>query len=90
MPPTPSRVSQAASLPRATSPHTHRGPRCRVIRPRTGRTRSWESPARKNIVAVAVSNRAIAYAYNVYERVHKPATYRDVGTVAVILVSQLG
>ena len=60
-----------------------------VIRLTTGKD-SVVGTARKNIVAVAVSNRAIAYAYNVYERVHKPATYRDVGTVAVILVSQLG
>lgn len=43
--------------------------------------------ARKNIVAVAVSERAVAYAYNVSERVHKPATYQDVGNVVVILMS---
>ena len=60
-----------------------------VIRLTTGKD-SVVGTARKNIDAVAVSNRAIAYAYNVYERVRKPATYRDVGNVAVILVSQLG
>ena len=60
-----------------------------VIRLTTGKD-SVVGTARKNIDAVALSNRAIAYAYNVYERVRKPATYRDVGNVAVILVSQLG
>jgi hypothetical protein len=60
-----------------------------VVRLTTGKD-SVVGTARKNIVAVAASHRAIAYAYNVYERVRKPATYRDVGNVAVILVSQLG
>ncbi len=56
---------------------------------RTG-TDTVSAQGADGIEAVAVSKRAIAYAYNVYERVHEPATYRDAGNVAVILVSQLG
>jgi hypothetical protein len=46
--------------------------------------------APKGIVGVAVSTRAVVYAYNVFRRVAKPPKFRDVGTVVAIPRSLLG
>ena len=45
--------------------------------------------APKGIVGVAVSTRAVVYAYNVFRRIAKPPSFRDVGTVVAIPRSRL-
>jgi hypothetical protein len=45
--------------------------------------------APKGIVGVAVSTRAVVYAYNVFRRIAKPPKFRDVGTVVAIPRSRL-
>jgi len=62
------------------------GTRLHVIRLATGKD-TVVATAPKNIAAVAMSARALTYAFNVYKRGR--TTYRDVGNVAFIPLSRL-
>ncbi|MBA3718653.1 MAG: hypothetical protein H0W87_10560 [Actinobacteria bacterium] len=64
------------------------GRKLRVLRLATGRDSVIASSATQ-IVDVAVSDRAVVYAYNVYQRRRKPPRYRDIGNVVVIPMSQV-
>jgi len=59
-----------------------------VLRLATGRD-TVVATAPKGIVGVAVSTRAVVYAYNVFRRIGKPPRFRDIGTVVAIPLSRL-
>jgi hypothetical protein len=64
------------------------GRKLHVLRLATGRD-TVVADAAKPITDVAASTRAVVYAYNVYKRLPSRATYRDIGNVVAIPVSQL-
>ena len=63
--------------------------RLHVLRLATG-VDTVVATAPKPIAGVAVSDRALAYAFNVFKRVRKPKppSFRDIGNVAVIPMSR--
>jgi hypothetical protein len=62
--------------------------RLHVLRLATG-VDTVVATAPKPIAGLAVSNRALAYAFNVFKRIRKPPSFRDIGNVAVIPISRL-
>jgi hypothetical protein len=65
------------------------GTRLHVFRLATGKD-SVVATSPKRIVDVAVSKRAVAYAYNTFKQTRTPPSFRDIGTVVAIPARKIG